>query len=123
MAETLLETLAEPPPENRGETITVNIVSGEFDAETLTLLAGSTVQDCIDLSNLVKSHTVNTVENFPEYVLSLGIWGKRVQDFEKQILSPNDRIELYTPLLVNPMDARRTRSQQNPIKRQTKRDN
>ena len=119
----MAETLLECTPENTGETIIVHIVSGEFDAETLTLLAGSTVQDCIDLSNLVKSHTVNTVENFPEYVLSLGIWGKRVQDFEKQILSPNDRIELYTPLLVNPMDARRTRSQQNPIKRQTKRDN
>ena len=123
MAETLLETLAEPPPENRGETITVHIVSGEFDAETLSLPAGSTVQDCVAVSSLVKLHTANTLKNFPEYALCLGIWGKRVHDFENQVLGTNDRIELYTPLLVNPMDARRTRSQQNPIKRQKKRHN
>lgn len=40
-------------------------------------------------------------------VLSLGVWGKKVSG--RQLLRPDDRVELYRPLKVDPKVARRER--------------
>jgi len=70
---------------------------------TVSLAVGSTVRQAIDASGVVNQ--------FPEIDLlsmPVGIFGKICQqDF---VLKSGDRVEIYRPLLQNPMDARRNRA-------------
>lgn len=61
---------------------------------------GMTVQDAVDASGIVRE--------FPELVttsLLLGIFGRRVDP--AQLVSPDDRVEIYRPLRFDPREARR----------------
>ncbi len=54
-------------------------------------------------------------EKYPEVDLAqipIGIFGERVPD--DQILEEGDRVELYRPLQIDPMEARRRRAGDNP---------
>ena len=51
---------------------------------------------------------------FPELDLShsrFGIFGKVVSDPEQRVLQPGDRVEIYRPLLADPMEVRRLRAE------------
>jgi putative ubiquitin-RnfH superfamily antitoxin RatB of RatAB toxin-antitoxin module len=67
----------------------------------LSLQAGATVRDALQAANFY--------EQFPETrALTIGIHSKIVS-FE-EILEPNDRIEIYRPLKIDPKSARRQRA-------------
>jgi len=71
--------------------------------KTLTLAAGATVEQSIEASNVF-------VE-FPELEStqpSIGIYGKKVSS--GQVLKNGDRVEVYRPLEIDPMQARRNRA-------------
>ncbi|MFT7243627.1 MAG: putative ubiquitin-RnfH superfamily antitoxin RatB of RatAB toxin-antitoxin module [Candidatus Azotimanducaceae bacterium] len=71
--------------------------------KTLTLAAGTKVDQSIEASGLF-------VE-FPELEStrpSIGIYGKKVSG--EQALKDGDRVEVYRPLEIDPMQARRNRA-------------
>ena len=68
----------------------------------LTLPAHSTVADALAASALVSELQLDMSQ------LTLGIWSKPVT--MESVLVDGDRIELYRPLTIDPMDARRKRA-------------
>ena len=68
----------------------------------LTLPAHSRVADALNLSAIVSELRLEMSQ------LTLGIWSKPVT--ADTVLTDGDRIELYRPLTIDPMDARRKRA-------------
>lgn len=76
--------------------VDLSAVAGEGKSESLT------VRDVLLASGML--------ECFPELSLdtvNMGIWGKRVT--QETMVSPDDRIEIYRDLIVDPKEARRLR--------------
>jgi putative ubiquitin-RnfH superfamily antitoxin RatB of RatAB toxin-antitoxin module len=65
----------------------------------LSVPEGATVRQAIEFSNLLK--------DYPNIELNVGIWSRAVQLSDK--LKQGDRIEVYRPLHLSAMDARRVR--------------
>jgi putative ubiquitin-RnfH superfamily antitoxin RatB of RatAB toxin-antitoxin module len=79
--------------------------AGEVDLCELTLPAGSCVGDALRASGLA--------QRYPQLNLAdaaLGVWGTRAK--ADQVLRDRDRVEVYRPLLIDPMEARRRRQRQ-----------
>ncbi len=60
-------------------------------------------------------HSSGVLDGFDDIdaeVLALGVWGKRVDD--DYVVAAGDRVEVYRPLQVDPMDARRQRAVRGP---------
>ena len=68
----------------------------------LSLPANVTVADALAASAIVSELQLDMDS------LTLGIWSKPVTP--ETVLSDGDRIELYRPLTIDPMDARRKRA-------------
>lgn len=67
----------------------------------LTVSDGATVDDVLKLSGLLERH--------PEAsTFSVGIFSKKV-DYNTEV-QQGDRIEIYRPLLIDPMEKRRQRA-------------
>lgn len=67
----------------------------------ITYVAGMTVGKALEQSGLLESH--------PELVgMPAGIFSRAVQ--LDTLVKPGDRIELYRPLLLDPMEIRRQRA-------------
>lgn len=71
----------------------------------LNVAQGTTAREAVLQSNVLRDYPHADV-NAP-----VGIFGKVVRD--NTVLRPNDRVELYRPLLADPKDARRQRVQKN----------
>ena len=75
----------------------------------LNVPTGCTIKQAVILSGIL--------DQFPEIDLTknnLGIFGKLAQS--NTFLCPNDRIEIYRPLVIDPKDARRIRVQTKNIR-------
>ncbi|MAZ77435.1 MAG: RnfH family protein [Legionellaceae bacterium] len=73
---------------------------------SVNVLPNSTVEDAIIASNIINI--------FPEIDLqtnAVGIFGKRAALTTR--LKDKDRVEIYRPLLIDPMEARRLRAKKN----------
>lgn len=87
-------------------TITATVVHAGVDrqiARQVELPVGSTVMQAIDASGIIGL--------IPDSALDLhclGIFARRVSP--DQLLHDGDRIEIYRPLLLDPMEARRRRA-------------
>ena len=76
--------------------------AGVVDEVTLQLASGATVADALRESGLAQRH--------PELDLAaaaVGIWGALCR--HEDLLRDRDRVEVYRPLQVDPMEARRRR--------------
>lgn len=86
--------------------ITVELVYAALDRQLLRAVkvpAGSTVEQALSLSGVASE--------FPELDLAhcpVGIFGKAVK--RARALQEGDRIEIYRPLLADPMEVRRLRA-------------
>lgn len=69
---------------------------------TLRLPDSTTALDAIEASGLLK-----TFQTLEVQTISIGVWGRKVK--LSQVLTENDRIEIYRPLTVDPKVARRER--------------
>ncbi len=89
--------------------ITVSVIcsprAGESLCVDLMLPVGSTVQQAIDASGALAQFTP----------AAIGIWGKPCKPTD--CLRDQDRVELYRPLLIDPMEARRARQRQQKASR------
>jgi putative ubiquitin-RnfH superfamily antitoxin RatB of RatAB toxin-antitoxin module len=84
------------------ETIFVEVVYATPDRQVLLpveIAAASTVEDAIRLSGIRKRFDDALDE------CETGVWGRVVE--RTHVLADGDRVEIYRPLLRDPMDARR----------------
>jgi uncharacterized protein len=92
-------------PDKAAPTINVEVVycahADAVDCTALTLAAGCTAQQAVLASGVL------TREGLAAQALLLGIWGKRKDGHT--LLRDGDRVEIYRPLLLDPMQARRLR--------------
>lgn len=108
--------------------ITVEVVSDRDPAQLrhcwLRLPPGSTVADALLASGLVDLSAVGAVGVEPpvqpplQPTLQIGCWGKRCA--LDAVLRDRDRVELYRPLALQPMEARRQRLQRDGLKKQSR---
>ncbi|CUA97474.1 RnfH family protein [Thiomonas bhubaneswarensis] len=77
--------------------------TGEADLRQITLPAGATVAQAIEVSGMLAAHPELSRPEF-----AAGIDGRRVGP--QQVLRDGDRIDLCGPLQVDPMTARRLRA-------------
>ncbi len=88
-------------------TITVEIayITASYqEVLTIEVQANSTVTDAINKSGILQKCSEIDFSN-----ISVGIFGKVVQ--KSQILKDLDRVEIYRPLIIDPMHARRKRAE------------
>jgi len=87
-------------------TIAVEVVHVGPDkvwSRTLELTAGSTVRQAVDASGFTDARPdVNVADDM------LGVFGHRTGP--DQVLHDGDRVEIYRPLALDPMEARRQRA-------------
>jgi putative ubiquitin-RnfH superfamily antitoxin RatB of RatAB toxin-antitoxin module len=76
--------------------------AGEVERWALTLPAGSTVRQAIEMSGVLVVHPRLSIDS-----LSVGMWGVTCK--LDDLLRDRDRVELYRPLQVDPKEARRLR--------------
>ncbi len=87
-------------------TISVYVVYALPELQELVcvqLPTDSTVEQAIDKSLILQKHTNIDLDN-----IEVGIYGKIVQN--TQLLRDQDRVEIYRPLTMDPMQARRIRA-------------
>ena len=78
--------------------------------------AGTTVRQALQASGIGKA--------FPELDLescAVGVFGKLVSDPDRRVIESGERIEIYRPLLADPMEVRRLRAARGVQKRPKKR--
>lgn len=96
---------ASPPP--GGKRVHIEVVVGiaqrQVDRCTMTLPEGCTVADALVHSGLAARHPGLALDE-------VGLWGRRVA--ADTVLRGGDRVEVYRPLVVAPMEARRLRQRQ-----------
>ena len=89
-------------PARLGISVAFSPGPGIVDEVALTVAAGATVADAVRASGLQARHP-----GFDFTLLPTGVWGAfRGADHP---LRDGDRVELYRPLCVDPMEARRLR--------------
>lgn len=88
-------------PSSLTVTVAFSPRANALDEVVLQLNVGSTVADALRSSGLAERHGV-ALEALPS-----GVWG--VLCSREALLRHNDRVELYRPLQVDPMQARRKR--------------
>ena len=102
MVDSIMQTTGKPLNLNTiSVTLAYSTAPREVVEKELVLPAKSTVQNVLDLANLVE------FTNAADY--QLGIWGKKTT--LSHVLRDRDRLELYRPLKVDPKVARRERFQ------------
>ena len=77
------------------------------DERTLCCMAGTTVEQALDQSGLLREHPDIALHDGEAFVA--GIWGRKTTP--NQVLRHSDRVEIYRALTVDPMVARRERFQ------------
>jgi putative ubiquitin-RnfH superfamily antitoxin RatB of RatAB toxin-antitoxin module len=83
------------------ETMQIEVAFALADAQQvvrLTVPVGTTAEQAVRLSGL----------NAPAE-LALGVFSRRIEP--DHVLADGDRVEIYRPLMLDPMDARRRRAQ------------
>jgi putative ubiquitin-RnfH superfamily antitoxin RatB of RatAB toxin-antitoxin module len=89
-----------------GSAITVEVAYADATRQIvrrLELPAGTTVMEAVTASELERDVPVGTIDP-----TRLGIFSRRVSP--DQVLGQGDRVEIYRPLVLDPMDARRRRA-------------
>jgi len=76
--------------------------AGEVDEVNLMLEPGATVADALRASGLQARYPAAALDALP-----VGVWGAFCR--RDDVLRDRDRVELYRPLRVEPMEARRRR--------------
>lgn len=81
----------------------VYALANEQEIITLTLPPDTTVRDAVIQSQLLQRYSAIVLDESP-----VGIYGERVS--YDAILRDGDRVEIYRPLIIDPMEARRARA-------------
>lgn len=80
----------------------------EQNVQSLALPSGATVLDALKASGLLDKKFADDSLNLVAHQTPVGIYGERVGYDE--VLENGDRVEVYRPLITDPMEARRARA-------------
>lgn len=99
--------------------IHIEVVYAQPEDQTVhqvRLAEGATVHDALRVSGLLDKAYPDQALNVVPDVTAVGIYGERVA--WDDVLMDGDRVEVYRPLVIDPMEARRARAkkQQEKIK-------
>ena len=83
-------------------TVAYSPAAGIVDVVTVHLPPGATLLDALNESGLLQRHPA-----IDPRVQAVGVWGQRRS--VDSVLRDGDRVEVYRPLVIDPMDARRLR--------------
>lgn len=92
-------------------TITIEVAFALPQRQCLIALevpAGTTARQAVALAGLEKRFPELPPETFRE--AELGLFGRRLQEPERQVLRAGDRVEVYRPLTIDPKAARLARA-------------
>lgn len=95
----------------RDECLRIEVVYARAERQVLLALdvvAGTTLREAVKLSGIA-GHFPG---EFDPATVPLGVFGRRVQDPQRQTVQAGDRIELYRPLPQDPNDSRKARARQ-----------
>jgi putative ubiquitin-RnfH superfamily antitoxin RatB of RatAB toxin-antitoxin module len=90
------------------EKLAVEVVYGDADRQKLLSFdvpAGTTIYGAAELSGIVKF--------FPELDIAsakMGIFGKVVANPQQQVIKSGERVEIYRPLVADPIESRKARA-------------
>lgn len=93
-------------PELSEETVAIEVVyalKARQRVVALDVAAGTTAREAAVNSGLDRYFPELALNEFP-----LGVYGERVSD--EYLVADGDRIEIYRPLVLDPMEARRKRA-------------
>jgi putative ubiquitin-RnfH superfamily antitoxin RatB of RatAB toxin-antitoxin module len=88
------------------ETLRIEVVCATPDRQELVTLdvgENTTAAQAVEMSGILADFA-----DVDRQTLRLGVWGREVGD--GHVVKAGDRVELYRPLQVDPMDARRQRA-------------
>jgi hypothetical protein len=74
------------------------------------LIALDVPEGCTVFDAMLRSDIQTHVEGLDLAAAEVGVFGRRVEDPRRQVLSDGDRVEIYRPLLVDPRESRRRRA-------------
>lgn len=89
-----------------GLAISVEVIYATPDSiwrRHVALTPRSTIRDALAASAFFDSHP-----EYPTQALAVGIYGRRCAS--DQVLTSHDRVEIYRPLIFDPMESRRRRA-------------
>lgn len=89
------------------DTISVQVVYASTTHQeviSIEIPADSTVEDAIEKSGILHKYSEVDIST-----CMVGIYGKVIQN--GRILKDQDRVEIYRPLIMDPMEARRKRAE------------
>jgi uncharacterized protein len=78
--------------------------------ERQLLIALDVPEGCTVLEALFRSDVSTQFEGLDVSRAAVGVWGSPVEDPRRQVLAEGDRVEIYRPLRVDPMESRRRRA-------------
>lgn len=88
------------------DTIRIEVAFATPDRQELIVIdveENTTAAEAVEMSGILEYF-----EGVDRHSLRLGIWGREVN--EGHVVKAGDRVELYRPLQIDPMDARRQRA-------------
>lgn len=88
--------------------IDVEVAYATVDSQRLLSVrvpVGTTVRHAVQLSGIVEAFPEDGLLDCP-----MGIFGRRIDQPDSHVLEAGDRVEIYRPLLADPMEVRRMRA-------------
>lgn len=108
-------------PLNSGEAITVEVVYASVQEQKLIELQvpkGSTARDAVRLSKITQYFPEIDLANLDLGVFAKPLDGKGRPLPHEYVLQPEDRVEIYRPLTIDPMQARLARAEEKRLARE-----
>lgn len=97
-----------------GSSLMVNVVcarvnqAGQVDVKSYVVAQGTTAAAFVRQCGLVEA-----MQELP----AMGVFSRKITQPEQYVLQQADRLELYQPLILSPMDVRRARARAHPVGR------
>ena len=90
------------------EIVCARVIAGRPDVQSYRIVQGMTAAAFLRLQGVVTES-----QSLPV----MGIFSQKIARPEQYVLQQGDRLELYQPLILSPMDVRRARARAHPVGR------
>lgn len=100
--------------EGNGSSLMIEVVcarvnqAGQAEAKSYQVMQGTTAAAFVRQGGFV-----DPTKSLP----TMGIFSRKITSPEQYVLQQGDRLELYQPLILSPMDVRRARARAHPVGR------
>ncbi len=96
----------------------IEIVCARVDAQGKPIAQLYQIEQGMTAADFLRSHGL---QNESQSLPMMGVFSQKISHPEQYILQDGDRLELYQPLILSPMDVRRARARAHPVGRMKRR--